>query len=196
MNYLSREPKLELAKKLKVVIWVLTVVVLGLVGMMRRVKLSQFDGMFDFLPAVHAGLNTLVAIFLIVALVVVKMKKITLHKGFMNAAMVTSTLFLLCYVLYHFTTPETLFGDYDHDGTVTDIEKQRAGGVRTAYFFILITHIILAAVSLPLILFTWMFGMTNQFNKHRKMAKFVYPIWLYVAVTGPVCYFMLKPFYE
>jgi putative membrane protein len=90
-------------------------------------------------------------------------------------------IFLLSYVVYHITTDPTRFG-----GT---------GTIRTVYFILLITHIIAAAVSLPFILFTFIAAWTNQFDKHRKLARWVFPLWLYVAVTGPVCYWMLKPYY-
>jgi putative membrane protein len=95
--------------------------------------------------------------------------------------MFTSALFLLSYVLYHFTTPETRFGG--------------EGVIRYIYFFILITHIILAALTLPFILLTFNRAYTDQFDRHRKMARWVFPLWLYVAVTGPICYLMLKPYY-
>jgi putative membrane protein len=89
---------------------------------------------------------------------------------------------LLSYVVYHFTTEETRFGG--------------VGTIRYVYFFILITHVILAAVILPFILFTFNRAITNQITKHKKLARWVFPIWLYVAITGPLCYFMLKPYYQ
>ena len=109
--------------------------------------------------------------------------------------MVVSIGFLLCYVAYHFTTQETLFGDVDKDGVVTEAERLAAGGMRILYFIILITHIVFAGISLPFICYTWMYGVTNQFKKHKSMAKWVFPMWLYVAFTGPICYFMLKSYY-
>jgi len=109
--------------------------------------------------------------------------------------MIFSTLFLLSYVVYHFTTPETLYSDFNHDFNVTDEEKARSGSLRTIYFTFLASHILLAAISLPFILFTYIRGFTGQVEKHKKMAKYVWPVWFYVAVTGPICYFMLKPFY-
>jgi len=194
-NYLKREPNEKLAGTLKKITWVLTAVVLITVGLMRRMKFEQFSGMFDFLPPVHAALNSLVAVFLVVAVIMVKRRNIPAHKIAINAAMACSVLFLLCYVAYHFTTPETLYSDWNKDGTVTADEKEQSGIMRPIYFLFLITHIVLAGVSLPFILYTWIYGATNQFAKHRKMAKIVFPVWLYVAITGPVCYFMLKPFY-
>lgn len=95
--------------------------------------------------------------------------------------MACSIAFLLCYVAYHFTTPETKFGG--------------EGAIRTVYFLLLVSHIILAALSLPCILLTWIWGFTNQFARHRKWTRFVFPVWLYVAVTGPICYLMLRPYY-
>lgn len=197
-EYLQREPKLALSKSLKITAWVLTAVVLGLVGMMRRpeLKITLPDGFsFSFLPPVHATLNSIVAIALVVAVLAIKNKNVKLHTRAISVAMISSVLFLLCYVAYHFTTAETLFGDLNRDGVVDALEKGRAGSARTIYFVFLISHIILAGVSLPFILFTWINGLTNQFAKHKKLARWVFPMWLYVAVTGPICYFLLKPYY-
>lgn len=172
---------LPLAKKLYPIAWVLTVVVLGLVGAMRRVDKFDVGFELDFLPPVHAILNSIVAVLLVVALITAQQRKIAAHKRSITAAMVCSALFLLCYVSYHFTTAETSFG-----GT---------GAIRYVYFVLLISHIVLAAVSFPLILFTWIFGFTGQVLRHRKFAKITFPMWLYVAVTGPICYLMLRPYY-
>ncbi|MBL7775445.1 MAG: DUF420 domain-containing protein, partial [Saprospiraceae bacterium] len=108
-------------------------------------------------------------------------KNVVAHRRSIYAAMVCSGLFLVSYVLYHFTTPETRFG-----GT---------GFIRTLYFFILITHVVLAAVILPFILLTFNRAYTAQYERHRKMARWVFPLWLYVAITGPICYLMLRPYY-
>lgn len=179
----TAEPNLELARKLKVAIWILTIAVWALVGAMRRPeKIPLPDGVdLGFLPTVNAVINSLVAILLVVALIMIKRGNIQMHKNAIMAAMVCSALFLLSYVGYHFTNEETKFGG--------------EGVAKTIYLVVLISHIILAAVSLPFILMTWMYGFTNQFHKHRKMAKWVFPMWLYVAVTGPICYLMLRPYY-
>ena len=177
------QPNLALGNQLKVVVWVLTVVVWILVGAMRRPeKIPLPDGVtLEFLPTVHAALNSLVAIFLVFALVTIKKGNVSLHRKAVSAAMICSAVFLLCYVAYHFTNEETKFGG--------------EGPIRIVYFALLISHIVLAAISLPFILLTWVYGYTNQFQKHRKLAKIVFPIWLYVAVTGPICYLMLRPYY-
>lgn len=173
---------LPLARKLKIVAWILTVAVLGLVAVMRQIKLPLPEGVeLGFLPAVHATLNTIVAILLVVALVMIKQKNVAAHRRSISAAMICSIVFLCCYVAYHITTPETKFGG--------------EGVLRTVYFILLVSHIVLAAVSFPFILFTWIYGFTGQIQKHRSMAKWVFPVWLYVAVTGPICYLMLRPYY-
>lgn len=183
-EYLQQPANLVLGRKLKIGVWIVTVAVWGLVGAMRRpeLKITLPEGVsFAFLPMVYSILNALVATCLVVALLMIKRGNVKLHKKFITAAMICSGTFLLLYVIYHFTTPETKFGG--------------EGAIKMVYLFFLITHIILAAVSLPFILLTWVYGHTNQFQKHRKMAQWVFPVWFYVAVTGPACYLMLLPYY-
>jgi putative membrane protein len=196
-EWLSRPAKEALSKKLCIVAWILTAAVLTLVVLMREFKIPLPDGWsMGFLPPVHAVLNSLVAVCLLIALAAVKQGKITLHRNFVIGAMGLSVAFLLCYVAYHFTTPEVKFGDADFNGVVSDAEKALVGGIRPFYLLLLISHISLAGISLPFILFTFISGWTNRFTAHRRLAKFVYPMWLYVAVTGPICYWMLRPYYN
>ena len=197
-EWLSRSPDEALSKKLGIVAWILTAVVLVLVGLMRRpeLRIPLPDGWsFEFLPPVHAVINTLVSIALVVAIVAVKQSKIGLHKKAIIAAMGLSVAFLLCYVAYHFTNMEVLFGDANGDGALDAAERAAVGGRRTAYLLLLVSHIVLAGISLPCILFTFIAAWTNRFAAHRRLAKWVFPMWLYVAVTGPICYLMLKPYY-
>ena len=190
------EPKLALAKKLKVWVWVLSVVVIGLVVVMGRVTIPLPEGVsLSFLPMVNAIFNTGAAIALVSALVAIKGGRVQWHRRFIVAAFVLSGLFLLSYVSYHFTTGETKFGDVNGDGALSDEEKLGVGKLRFVYYLVLASHIILAAFSLPFILMTLVYAVTNQFAKHRKIARWIFPIWLYVAVTGPVCYLFLKPYY-
>jgi putative membrane protein len=190
------ETNLRLEKKLKIAAWIITVVVLGLVLMMRRVKIPVPEG-FDlsFLPPFHATVNALTALVLLVALYFIKQKKIQQHRNAIYVAIALSVLFLLSYVAYHFTTPETLFGDSNHNGALDELEKAAVSGVRPFYLLLLLSHIALAAGIFPFILFTFIRAYTNQIERHRKMARWVFPIWLYVAITGPICYFMLSPYY-
>ena len=195
-NWLARPPQEELARKLGIAAWILTAAVLGLVGLMRRVKIPLPDGVsLSFLPPFHAAVNALAAVVLVIALLAVIKGRITLHRRMIMVAMGLSVLFLLSYVAYHFTSNEVKFGDVNLDGIVDGAERARVGGMRTVYLCLLASHIVLAAVSLPFILFTFIAGWTNRFATHRRLARWVYPMWLYVAVTGPVCYWMLRPYY-
>ncbi|MCL4147024.1 UNVERIFIED_CONTAM: hypothetical protein GTU68_049906 [Idotea baltica] len=143
----------------------------------------KFDIGWDttILPPIHSAFNIVVAISLMAALYFVKKKNIIMHRRMIYNALFFSFLFLLSYVAYHFTQEETLFC--------------KQGPIRVVYFFVLITHIVLAGLSLPLILFTFIKAYTHQYDKHRMMARWVFPIWLYVAITGPLSYFMLMPCY-
>ena len=193
---MSNDQNIALAKKLNVGAIVVSVAVLSLVMLMRRVKIPLPDGMsFDFLPPIHATLNALAAVALAFALYFIKNKQVEKHRKAIMTAMVLSVLFLLSYVAYHFTSNEVIFGDSNGDGIVDAIELAAVGGMRTFYLILLISHIILAAVIFPFILFTFIRGYTAQYERHKKMARWVFPIWFYVAVTGPICYLMLKPYY-
>lgn len=173
--------QLKLAKKLNIGAWIITIIVLILVGSMRRIHLD-IDVDLGFLPGLHAILNTIAAILLIFAYLNIRKRKVETHKKLMYSAITVSTLFLISYVVYHTTTPETFFC--------------KEGPVRYLYFFLLITHVVLAAFIFPFILFTFVRAYTGQFDRHRKMARWVFPVWLYVAITGPLVYLMLMPCYE
>ena len=170
----------RLEKRLNLLAYVVSAAVLFLVVLMRRVKLEVGID-FRFLPPFHAALNAVTAVILLVAFWFIKRKNVQAHRRAIYAAMVCSAVFLLSYVLYHFTTPETPYGG--------------EGWLRYLYFFFLITHVVLAAVILPFILLAFNRAYTGQFDRHKKMARWVFPIWLYVAITGPICYLMLLPYY-
>ena len=175
---------IEKEKVLRRVVVGLTIAVLALVYLMRMpsMKITLPAGVsLAFLPAVHAVINSIVAVSLIAALIAIKSGNIQAHKRWVTLAMCLSVLFLLCYVGYHFTTPTTKFGGQ--------------GAIKTVYLFLLITHISLAALSFPLILFTYLAGWADRREAHRKLAKITFPMWLYVALTGPICYLMLRPYY-
>lgn len=182
-QWLARTPNEELSKKLGTAAWILSAAVLILVVLMQKIRLPLPDGWSTaMLPPIHAAVNATAAIVLIISLICIKLGKVDWHRASMVAAMGLSVLFLLSYVAYHITNDPTRYG-----GT---------GPMRTVYFVLLISHILFAAVSLPFILFTFIAGWTHRFTAHRKLARWVYPMWLYVAVTGPICYLMLRPYYE
>lgn len=184
-------------KKAYWLIGIFSVVVFLAVSVLTKIKLNVDLG-FDvhLFAAFNAFVNATIAVLLVAALVAVKNGKYLLHKQIMMAALVLSVLFLVSYIAHHLLAGEAKFGDADHDGIVTDAEKAAVGGIRTIYFIILITHIILAAVILPFILFTAYRALTAEFPLHKKLAKITWPLWFYVAVTGPIVYWMIKPFYS
>jgi putative membrane protein len=177
----QQQPNIALEKKLNRVAWATTAVVLLLVTFMHRIHFETGID-FSFLPAVYSTLNALTALILLAGLYFIKNKQREKHEKAMTLAMISSLLFLLGYVLYHVTNADTKFlGE---------------GWIRPVYFSLLITHIILAAVIFPFILFTYIRAFTGQFDRHKRLARWVYWFWLYVAVTGPVLYLMIKPYYK
>ena len=136
----------------------------------------------SFLPKLHAILNSLTAIALVVGYYFIKKGNQVGHRGAMLTAFVLSSLFLISYVTYHYFGKSTPYGG--------------EGIMRTVYFFILITHIILAAVIVPLVLLTVYFALVGQWRKHTRFSRWTFPIWLYVAVTGVIVYLMISPYYS
>ncbi len=196
-TFRAREPNEPLAKKLTVAVWVVSALVLFLVGLMRQVKIGLPEGVsLHYLPPFHALLNSGAAIALAMAIFSIKKGKVAVHVKWIYLAMACSMLFLLSYVCYHFTTPETIFGDANKDGVLDDLERAEAGWMRSFYLAILLSHVSLAAISLPFILLTFVHGFTHRFDKHRKLAKKIFPVWFYVAITGPIVYLMLRPYYS
>ncbi len=195
-NFRDKEANLDLAKKLNLLVWIISAAVLGLVVMMQKIKIPLPEGAdLSSLPGFHALLNSMAAVFLVLAIRAIKKGKVILHQKMIYAAFICSLVFLLSYVTYHITTPATLFGDANKDGLLSSAEREAVSGSRPYYLFILISHIGLAALSFPFILRTFVHAFTNQFEKHRKLSKKVFPVWLYVAVTGPIVYFFLQPYY-
>lgn len=134
------------------------------------------------LPAVNAVLNSLTAVCLVIGYYFIRRKNVVRHRAMMGTAFVLGSLFLVSYVAYHSQVPSTKFGG--------------EGWVRTVYYTLLLSHILLAAVTVGLVLFTLYFAVTEQFAKHRRIARWTYPIWLYVSVTGVIVYFMIAPYYS
>ena len=146
--------------------------------------------------AFNAVVNSCVAVLLVAALVAVKKKRYILHKKIMITAIILSVLFLISYICHHLLSGETRFGDLNHDGILSPDEKVLAGSLRYVYYAILITHIPLAGIILPFILFTAYRALSGDYKKHRKIARFAWPIWFYVAVSGVVVYLLISPYYS
>ena len=181
----------------KWLIGIVSFVIFTAIVILSRVKIDVDPG-FDvhIFALINACINTLVSILLVLGLVAVKTRNFILHKKMMLAAMILSIAFLISYISHHLLAGDTRFGDLNHDNTVDPSELLAVGNTRLIYFVILITHIFLAAVILPFILFTTYRAMVAEWSKHRKLAKITWPIWLYVSVTGVVVYLMISPYYQ
>ncbi len=180
----------------RILIFSFSVVIFLLVSFLGNYKMDIDPGfdvqIFAFLNALT---NSAVSIVLGWALVAVKKKNYLLHKRLMFSAIILSVFFLLTYVAHHLLAGEARFGDADKDGIVTDHEKALVGNIRYFYYLILFTHIVLAGIILPFILFTAYRALTGEWTKHKRLARYTWPVWFYVAISGPVIYFMIKPYY-
>ncbi|MCW3091089.1 MAG: hypothetical protein JWP81_2158 [Ferruginibacter sp.] len=182
--------------KAKLLIWIVSIVVFAAVAFLSKFKLSAELGFNPHLFAkLNAVLNSLVAILLIVGLIAIKQQKELLHKKIMLTAIALSVLFLISYIGHHLLAGETKYGDLNHDGIVSDAERLQAGGFRIFYYVLLITHIPLAAIILPFILFTAYRALIGEYEQHKKLTRITWPIWLYVALSGVIVYLMISPYY-
>jgi len=191
------EPVLKKNDKLAyILIGVFSIIVLAVVTFLSKFTLNvelPFDK--HIFALINAILNTCVAILLVAGLVAVKQKKYKLHKSIMMTAMVLSLLFLVTYIAHHLLAGEAKYGDANFDGVIDEGEFYLATN-RDIYLILLGTHIVLAATSLPFILWTAYRALTSDFAAHKNLAKKVWPIWFYVAVTGPIVYLMIKQYYN
>lgn len=183
-------------KKAKTLIWIVSVVVFAAVALLAKFKINIDLGFNPHIFAqANAVINSIVAFLLIAGILAVKQKSYLLHKKIMLAAIVLSVLFLVSYICHHLLAGETRFGDINHDGILSDDEKLQVGSLRILYYIILITHIPLAAIILPFILFTAYRALIGEYEKHKKLTRITWPVWFYVAVTGVVVYLMISPYY-
>lgn len=184
-------------KNLNVPITIISIAVPALVAALFFLPRPNLHLGFDIhiLPLVHAILNGTTAVLLLASLYFIRNGHVKAHKVANLIAVVLSALFLVSYVTYHSIAPTTMYGDLNHDGVLDASEKALSGGVRYAYYLLLVTHIILAAIIVPMVLFTLLRAFQNNFEKHKKLARYTWPAWFYVAVTGVIVYIMISPFY-
>ncbi|RXK80973.1 DUF420 domain-containing protein [Filimonas effusa] len=178
-------------------IGIFSFVVFAVVVTLDRVSLNvklPFD--VHIFALFNAVVNATVAVLLVAALLAVKKGRYILHKRLMMTALVLSIAFLVSYIAHKLLAGEARFGDANHDGLVSDAEKLAVGGLRMIYVVILITHIVLAAIILPFILFTSYRALIAEWPAHKKIARYTWPLWFYVAVTGPIVYIMISPYYR
>jgi putative membrane protein len=164
----------------KKLIIALSIIIPPAVAVLFRVKIEGYD--FRFLPSIYASINGLTAVLLVTAVLLIKQGKRLIHERIMMVCVGLSAAFLVLYVLYHMTTPSTTYGG--------------EGVLKYVYYFILISHIVLSVFITPLVLFTLSRALAGNFDRHKALAKFTFPIWLYVAVSGVVVYLMISPYYK
>jgi putative membrane protein len=188
----------SLEKKYNKYIVAVSIVIPVVVAILFGVKLKDLGYNVEplsFLPPIYATINGITAVVLVMAVLAIKNGKRKAHERLMTFAIALSLAFLVMYVAYHMTSDSAKFGDLNHDGILDAIEKAKIGAVRYLYFFILITHIILSVAIIPLVLISYVRALANTFDKHKKIAKITFPLWLYVAITGVVVYLMISPYY-
>ena len=184
-------------RKAKILIWTVSIIVFVAVVILSKYKLIVDIGFNPHLFALaNAIINSMVAVLLLAGLIAIKQKKLVLHRTIMLSAISLSVLFLLCYIGHHLLAGETKYGDINHDGIISETERLQAGGLRTFYYILLVTHIPLAAIILPFILFTAYRALTGEYDKHKKLTRITWPIWFYVAITGVIVYWMINPYYS
>lgn len=184
MEETKKISKKNIEKKYNTYIVILSIAIPVVVAILFGIKLKDFGIQVEpltFLPPIYAFINGVTAILLVLAVYFIKGGNIKAHQRLMQIAITCSVLFLVMYVAYHMTSDSTPFGG--------------KGWIRYAYFFILISHIVLSISVIPLVLITYVKALTEQFDKHKQIAKIAFPIWLYVAVTGVIVYFMIAPYY-
>ena len=188
----------SLEKKYNKYIIAVSIVIPTVVAVLFAVKLKDFGinvEPLSFLPPIYATINGITAVVLISAVLAIKKGNRKAHERLMTFAISLSLAFLVMYVAYHMTADSVKFGDLNNDGILDEIEKVQVGAIRYLYYFILLTHILLSIAIIPLVLISYVRAIGEQFDRHRKIARITFPLWLYVAVTGVVVYLMISPYY-
>ncbi|MBS1919724.1 MAG: DUF420 domain-containing protein [Bacteroidetes bacterium] len=170
-------------RKARILILTFSIIIFICIILLGKYKLNRQPG-FDVhvFALISAIINSMVVLLLLLGLLAVKLKKYLIHKRVMIASIFLSSLFLISYICHHLLAPETKFGGI--------------GAIRYVYYFILGTHILLAGIILPLILFTAYRALVGEYSKHKKMVRFTWPLWFYVAATGVIVYWMISPYYK
>ena len=174
------EKENEKVKKYTPWVWILSIAIPVVVAILFLIKIPNVEPL-TFLPPVYAFINAITAVFLTIAYIAIKRKKIILHERLMKISIGLSVIFLVMYVAYHMTSEPTPYGG--------------EGIIKTVYYFILVSHVILSIGIIPLVLVTYVRAISKLFADHKKIARYTFPIWMYIAVTGVIVYLMISPYY-
>ena len=195
---MNNSNKKTLEQRFRLSIILVSILIPTAVAILFTVKLKDFGidvEPLSFLPPIYASINGLTALLLLMGVMAIKNGNKKVHERFMTTAIACSVVFLVMYVAYHMTADSTVYGDIDGHKILDATEKANAGSIRHLYLFILLSHIALSIAIIPLVLITYVRALAARFDKHRKIAKITFPLWLYVAVTGVVVYLMISPYY-
>lgn len=195
---MNNQENKTLERKFRGSIIAVSIIIPIAVAVLFTVKLKDFGINIEplsFLPPIYASINAVTALLLIMGVLAIKNGNRKVHERIMTMAIACSVVFLVMYVAYHMSADSTKYGDINADGLLDDKELANAGSMRSVYFFILISHILLSIAIIPMVLFTYVRALAERFDRHKKLAKITFPIWLYVAVTGVVVYLMISPYY-
>jgi putative membrane protein len=186
-------------RSVKIVVWITTIVICLAVTLLNKRVFPVPDTFPSFvykLPMLNAFLNGSCSVLLIFSFMAIKRRNIPLHRRLNLTAFLLSSLFLISYVTAHYFIPDTRYGDVDHNGVLDAAETAAVSGIKPLYLVILLSHILLAVVVFPMVLLSFYYGWTDQREKHKKLTRFSYPVWLYVTITGVVVYLMIAPYYN
>lgn len=186
-------------RTVKLIVYGATVLVCAIVVVLNQKWIPhpvEFPSFIYKLPTLNAFINGTCSVLLIASLIAIKKKNIALHKKLNITAFILSAIFILSYVTAHYFIPDTKYGDLNHDGLMSAEESELVSGIKPLYLVILLSHIFLAIVVLPLVLLSFYYGLTDQREKHKKLTRISYPVWLYVTVTGVVVYLMISKYYN
>lgn len=159
-------------------------------------KINTRGDWIKILPHLNGLINTLTTGVLLIGFIFIKSGRIRPHKISMLTAFSLGVLFLISYLIYHSTSPSTIFGDVNGNGILELDESSKIGGMRYVYLAILASHILLAIVVVPFVLFSIYYALVARFDIHKKTVRYTLPIWLYVSITGVVVYLMISPYYN
>ena len=177
---MKAQPITDPSRKYRKLITAVSILIPVVVAILFTVRLPNVAPL-DFLPPIYASINALTALILVVAYIAILNKKIKLHETLMKIAIGLSLVFLVMYVAYHMTSEPTPFGG--------------KGSIKALYYFILISHIVLSIIVIPLVLHSYVRAYLGDFEAHKRIVKYAFPVWLYVATTGVIVYIMISPYY-
>ena len=181
-------------KKYKAITIVISIVLPLVVAFLFQMeKIEGYD--FSILPSIYATINGITAILLLMAYFAIKKKNKKRHQLLINTSIILSLSFLTLYVVYHATMDSVKFGDVNHDNIVDNFEKAKLGYMQYVYFFILISHILLSIIITPFVCFTYLRGWLGDYEKHKKLTRITFPLWMYVAISGVLVYLFISPYY-